>query len=964
MRPQANAKCDNCGAPIPLQPGVTILTCRHCGSSKSLVPATGPAEADFEFLVPTAADGARVRDAIRQALIEGADAPDDVLDAGRLVEAGFHFRPAWLGKGTYRSRWSASFRFDRQESCPHYESRTDSEGRSGQQGVIRTRTVTEWRPASGTSSGRFSMLVLAGNRGDLPPEAVEGLEKAAPLGSRVTYKASLLGGLEAMEPAMLAEEAERLLTERVERGPATASALKHAKGDQQRDWAVDTEVSFDGPLRLGLIPVAKAVYEYDGAGHPFWFEGAELAANWHGPLPVDRGRDRLKLRGYWPLLAGALVIAAWVAWSLHSGAITLLVPRPVPLCLALMPALIFGFARSGSIDKRSRAIRRASLARARLAEADGLGAPLSDQERNRLQQECRNQATPWPAGSACDGCLILIAAILAAVLAAFGFNDGPWSLAAKDRDWGGSAWTAVSVPLMARAAASGDVGAQMFMGEARLGEAGSPRYSAEALRWFGMAARAGNVQAMLHLGRAYSGGDGPAKDLGQSLLWLERAAEAGDAGSIEFVGKAYHAGQSGASKDMARAVFWLGKAAEAGDVEAMKIVGLALINGDGVPRDAEAALKWLEKAAESGDAEAQEAIKIAGLALLNGDGGPRDAEAALEWLEKAAEFRDVEAQVALGDAYRAGQNVFEDREAAFKWYLLAAEQGNGQAMERVAMALDNGDGVPENNAEAVRWYERSAGAGSFDSQTLLILKYLSGKEVPRNEERALYWLGRQAAHGKLANVKIQAGLAKRDGDDPLAYKLYLLAAGAGDAEAMREAGRALWHGQGVERSVPVALRWYEKAAAAGDAEAMREVGRARWHGYGVEKSVPVALRWYEKAAAAGDVDSMLELGDINYYGYFQPKDHGQARSWYEKAAAAGSAAGNAGIGRILYGQGRYDQAFPHLSKGAMAGDKVAQCFVGQLFYHGRGTTQDQAAGRRWIERALAQNAHCPKPWEQ
>jgi TPR repeat protein len=159
----------------------------------------------------------------------------------------------------------------------------------------------------------------------------------------------------------------------------------------------------------------------------------------------------------------------------------------------------------------------------------------------------------------------------------------------------------------------------------------------------------------------------------------------------------------------------------------------------------------------------------------------------------------------------------------------------------------------------------------------------------------------------------------------------------------------------------------QQKAEAGDAEAMGELAKAFWYGDGVQKSEPSALRWFEKAGAAGDVESMMRLGDIYLNGFSADgKDYNEARFWYEKAAAAGSdaavrAAANTGIGRVLINLNRHDQAFPYLSKAATAGDMEAQCFLGHLYYNGRGTSRDQAAGRRWVEKAVAQGmSYCPK----
>jgi hypothetical protein len=429
QQPQTNIICGHCGAINQAAPGQTLLACRYCGSSQSLAPAAGPAAAaDFKFVVPAAADVYQLRALVRQTLAWTPGAPDDVLDTGRFHEAGFHFRPVWLGRGSYRALWrdGPARRF----YSPRTETRTDAQGRPVQRRSVSAGSAAGLRPDSGFSEGGFSRLVFAGYPGDLPPEAVHGLEAAAPIGSRLPFTEARLGGLEAPDLAVSDEEAERLLVGRIgddlAAGAGRSDGRRGAGAGRRRDWAVETEVAFDEPLQPGLIPVAKAVYEYRGVRYPIWFEGAGLAAKWHGRLPSDPARRRRVLLGLLPLMAALIVCAVWLARCVWTG--TPIACHPIPLGLALLPALLLGAARALSIGRHSRAVRRASLARAERGE---LRVGFFSPEYERLSQEGACRETPWLARKAHDVWLIGAAALVAAVLASFAFNDGPWSLAAK-----------------------------------------------------------------------------------------------------------------------------------------------------------------------------------------------------------------------------------------------------------------------------------------------------------------------------------------------------------------------------------------------------------------------------------------------------------------------------------------------------------------------------------------------------
>jgi hypothetical protein len=394
------------------------VTCSYCGSEISLVKPQSKETAPMGFLVPTEANGQAMRKIVNQVLAENPAAPDDILDSGRFEEEAFVFYPVWRGQGTFDCRWTASFGYDRWEEYVVYETRTNDRGRSYQVPVRRQRQVTDWRPASGTAAGSFTALLFAGDKSRLPDSVPEALETRCPMDRAVPWSPALLGGLRAEDPVMPMDAAQREITALVQKGRAMEAAMEHAQGDRQRNWTVNATVAFQGPLQMGLIPLAKAVYLYQGKKYGFWLEGAALSLVYSDPPPKDKGRPARIRRGYLPFFVGLILGAAGLYASLSLG--LPLGGKAAAAGVALLLALIAGKIRSSSISGFSRAVRQASLNKRHLEELDKSGT-ANDAERRKLFDASQPPIRPFLAETKTDApfALILAAVVLAMTLGAF-----------------------------------------------------------------------------------------------------------------------------------------------------------------------------------------------------------------------------------------------------------------------------------------------------------------------------------------------------------------------------------------------------------------------------------------------------------------------------------------------------------------------------------------------------------------
>ncbi|MDR2366929.1 MAG: hypothetical protein LBF58_02280 [Deltaproteobacteria bacterium] len=399
--------CPGCGADVELKPGQLTVTCPYCDNKISLVTPREETPLTIEFMVPVGADKAALTSLAHSLMIAPDNVPDDILDNSKIEEATFCYVPCFMGQGKFDCHWSATFGFDRQEPYTDYVSRTDSNGRTRQVPVTRYRTVTDWRPASGTGSAKFLRMVSAADPKELGPNVPEMLQNTVPF-QPIVYNQALMGGYPCLDFAYSPDQGGFALENMVQNEDATVFAHKRAQGDRQRDWTIDAIVTFDGPVKAGFIPLAKFAFSYEGKKYNVWAEGTKLGGYLHDAFPVDKGRSSKKAKGFVPLwvtLGGvALIVIGTLADVLpgyESGAVTYV------SVAALFVTLLFGIIRSGSISGHSKRLREASFAAKQLELTDATN-PRPDEERRRLLEKSQKPVKPFFAKTEDDGLLLPI----------------------------------------------------------------------------------------------------------------------------------------------------------------------------------------------------------------------------------------------------------------------------------------------------------------------------------------------------------------------------------------------------------------------------------------------------------------------------------------------------------------------------------------------------------------------------
>ena len=145
-----------------------------------------------------------------------------------------------------------------------------------------------------------------------------------------------------------------------------------------------------------------------------------------------------------------------------------------------------------------------------------------------------------------------------------------------------------------------------------------------------------------------------------------------------------------------------------------------------------------------------------------------------EWLQKRVELGDAEAIFTLGDYYRDGEDGFpQDYVKAFELFVRAGDLGCAEAYCNVGYAYENGNGVEIDTKKADHYYKLAA---------------IEGNEVAR------YNLG---------NNEQRAGNMNR------ALKHYMIAAGGGHNNALKQIQKLFTNGHATKDDYATSLRAYQ-----------------------------------------------------------------------------------------------------------------------------------------------------------
>jgi DNA-directed RNA polymerase subunit RPC12/RpoP len=404
--------CPNCGAQAEFSPDNQMLVCSYCNTQSLVkinesIPAGGSIQADY--IVPHNLNKKSLKSHTMAYMVSGDYTPDDIVDISEIVNEELYYVPAYMTIGQFEANWTASFGFDRQEAYTDYEK--DSSGH--RKAVTKYRTVTDWRPASGTANGSFGASAYAGQM-ITDPSVVEAVEELC--FDRQEMNLSYLSGYEVEPFALTISQVKATLAQKVE-NIVGAAVHEHAQGDRQKDWHWNSKLDVKEDSTV-YLPVGHSIFTYKGGEYHVWVASSQanqtivLGSN----LPQDTQRGFLVKLGYLPAVTIALACALFYfilqhdrLWYINWQAF-----------VAIFIAIFFGYFRGRNIIDFSKKIRDSSLAKKKLADTNI--DQNSEEHRNLLEISKIPKQTIFMKRLWDDS--MLIAVTLSGITAAFIYGAG------------------------------------------------------------------------------------------------------------------------------------------------------------------------------------------------------------------------------------------------------------------------------------------------------------------------------------------------------------------------------------------------------------------------------------------------------------------------------------------------------------------------------------------------------------
>lgn len=418
--------------------------------------------------------------------------------------------------------------------------------------------------------------------------------------------------------------------------------------------------------------------------------------------------------------------------------------------------------------------------------------------------------------------------------------------------------------------------------------------------------------------------------------------------------------------------------AKAGDAAAGNEVGIWYYEGENVPQDYKEAVQWWIRAAKQKNPEA---IGNLGLCYQAGNGVAPDS-------------------VKAGELYLASLKL--GNKALFSQQLAEAQKGSLFSSLIIANCYQHGYSVDKDPLLAIPYLRKGAEASDLSSiENLAMILINANKKV-----EALKWFREGARlNSTLCNYYAGYLLTSADGvkREPEAGVSYLVrAADAGYPMAMYRLGECYLKGIGVTESPEMAVKWFYKAASHGVSHAQYALARCFRLGIGVTKNYERSVRWYAEAYARGYrkafrdlvVDSIPGSPFVTYLDglkSYAAADYKVALDKFKQLDKEGISEGKL-MTAIIYGDKDYPKSNPkryfsnledaaklgnpramyllglfyaadgkkrnpvlareYLQKSADAGYGPAECGLADMYYEGRGVTQDYGEAVKWYITAL------------
>lgn len=107
-------------------------------------------------------------------------------------------------------------------------------------------------------------------------------------------------------------------------------------------------------------------------------------------------------------------------------------------------------------------------------------------------------------------------------------------------------------------------------------------------------------------------------------------------------------------------------------------------------------------------------------------------------------------------------------------------------------------------------------------------------------------------------------------------------------------------------------------------------------------------------AEKGDAEAQYRVGVMLHLGKGVSENKQKGSAWINKSASQGNAIAQSYMALGFYTNGKYSEAFAWFKKSAEKGDAFAQLCLGDMYFEGKGKTQNYSAAFKWYRRSADQ----------
>ena len=556
---------------------------------------------------------------------------------------------------------------------------------------------------------------------------------------------------------------------------------------------------------------------------------------------------------------------------------------------------------------------------------------------------------------------------------------------------------------------TGDASAQNELGICYAKGKGVTEDLNEAIKWYRKAAEQGHAEAQNKVGNYYFDGKGGLpQDYVEAVKWYRKAAVQGNNDAIHSLAKCYYEG-NGVNKSYEEAIKIICLSVEKGNNFKLSVIDsnggdinrkqylLATINkqiyNDCYSNDIkflpfstlyDGNFEYIQLSAKNCNRYAQ---YILCLIYYFGDFEFRDYKEAIQYFRLASEKGIDNLQFFLGICYYYGNGVNQDYKEATKYFRILSEKRVPSAQYFLGICYYYGSGVTKNYNEVIKYFRLAAEQNYAPAQHNLGICYYYGIGVVKNYNEAVKYF-RLAAEQNYASAQCFLGICYYYDNDMIknyeeAAKYFRLAAEQNYASAQYNLGVCYYYGNGVIKNYKEATEWLlkstktlffqprkndcscvinqnyksaiyfiQKYAEGGDKDAQFILSLCYNRGIGVENDYKKSVIWLQLAAKQNHVEAKKIL-DI-CLNYKNDEFNLELTSWYELALELQNESAKYMEGVFSFLDQEYGKAVKSFLFAAEKGNKNAQYYLGDCYYHGYGVDQNYVEAVNWYRKAAVQ----------